>query len=51
MCEIWEEVKNDVRIENAKKMINDSVLSIEKIAEYTGLSIEQVRELTGNKSA
>ena len=51
MCEIWEEVKNDVRIENAKKMINDSVLPIEKIAEYTGLSIEQVRELAGNKSA
>lgn len=51
MCEIWEEVKNDVRIENAKKMINDGVLPVEKIAEYTGLSIEQVRELAGNKSA
>ena len=38
-------------IENAKKMINDGTLSFEKIAEYSGLSLEMVRELAGNKSA
>ena len=51
MCDILEEMKNDVRIENAIKMINDGSLPLEKVAEYSGLSIEKVRELAGNKSA
>lgn len=51
MCDILDEMRNDVRIENAKKMINDGSLSLEKIAEFSGLSIDKVRELAGNKSA
>ena len=51
MCEIWDEVRNEARIENAKAMINDGALSLEKVAEYSGLPIEKVRELAGNKSA
>lgn len=51
MCEIWDEVRNEARIENAKAMIKDGTLSLEKIAEFSGLSIEKVRELAGNKSA
>ena len=33
------------------KMIKDGKLSLDKVAEYSGLSIEKVRELAGNKSA
>ena len=49
--EIYEETKEKVEIETAKKMINDGALSFEKIAEYSGLSLEKVRELAGNKPA
>ena len=55
MCEILDEMRNDVRtetrVENAQKMIKDGTLSFEKIAEYSGLSLDKVRELAGNKSA
>ena len=55
MCEIWDEVRNEginkARIENAKAMIRIGKLSIEEIAECSGLSVEKVRELAGNKSA
>ncbi len=50
MCDILDEMKDNVRIENALKMLADGV-DIEKIAKYSGLSIEKVRELAGNKSA
>ena len=42
---------NETRIENAIKLIARGKLSLEEIAEDTGLSIEKVRELAGNKSA
>ena len=55
MCEIWDEVRSEAvekaRIENAMAMIKDGTLSFEKIAEYSGLSLDKVRELAGNKSA
>lgn len=59
MCEIWEEIKNEgkiegkmeAKIESAQAMLRDGALPIEKIAEFTGLSVEKVRELAGNKSA
>ena len=59
MCEIWEEIRNEgliegkieARIENAKSMIKLGKLSLEEIAVCSGLSIEKVRELAGNKSA
>ena len=55
MCDILDEMKNDVRtetrIENARKMINSGKLSLDEIAEFSGLSVEKVRELAGNKSA
>ena len=55
MCEIWEEIKNEGKmegkIESAQAMLRDGSLPIEKIAEFTGLSVEKVRELAGNKSA
>ena len=51
MCDILDEMKNDIRIENAQKMIKAGKLSYEDIAEYSGLSLEKVRELAGNKTA
>ena len=55
MCDILDEMRNEAvfkdRIENAKKMIKDGSLPLEKIAEFSGLSIDKVRELAGNKSA
>ena len=55
MCDILDEMKKeaayDATCEFALKLIKDGSLSIDKIAEYSGLSIEKVRELAGNKSA
>ena len=51
MGSVLDEMRDEVRIENAKKMISDGELSLEKIADYSGLSLEKVRELAGNKSA
>ena len=51
MCDILDEMKNDIRIENAQKMIKAGKLSYEDIAEYSGLSLDKVRELAGNKTA
>ena len=55
MCEIWDEVRNEGilknRIETAQKMIKDGALPLEKIAEYSGLTLDKVRELAGNKTA
>lgn len=51
MCDIWDEVRNETMIETAQKMIKAGKLSLEEIAEYSGLSLDKVRELTGNKSA
>ena len=55
MCDIWEEVRNEAvlkaRIEFVQSLLEEGTLSLEKIAECSGLSIEKVRELAGNKSA
>lgn len=55
MCRVMEEMRNETelatRIETALEMINDGQLSLEKIAQYSGLSIEKVRELAEKKSA
>lgn len=55
MCRIMEEMRNETelatRIDNALEMINDGQLSLEKIAQYSGLSLEKVRELAAKRSA
>lgn len=38
-------------IENALEMIADGQLSLEKIAQYSGLSLEKVRELADKRTA
>ncbi len=55
MCRVMEEMRNETelatRIDNALEMINDGQLSLEKIAQYSGLSLEKVRELAEKRSA
>ena len=55
MGETWDRIKNEIRIEVgieiAQRILKDGKLSYEEIAEYSGLSLEKVRELAGNKSA
>ena len=55
MCDILDEMRNEAiekdRIANAKRMIDSDKLSLDEIAEFSGLSIEKVRELAANKSA
>ncbi len=55
MCRVMEEMRNETelatRIDNALEMINDGQLSFEKIAQYSGLSLEKVRELAEKRSA
>ena len=50
MCKAMEDMRDAVRIENAKKMLADGV-SVEKTAEYSGLPLEKVREIAGQKTA
>lgn len=49
MCKAMEEIRDEgimsTREENARRMISDNILPDEKIAEYTGLAIERVKEL------
>lgn len=52
MCKAMEDMRNqtlkDGMIDVAKRMLADGTLSLEKIAEYSGLSIEEVEALEEN---
>jgi len=49
MCKAVEELcneeKRETRIDVAKKMLADGALTVEKIAEYSGLTVNEVKEL------
>ena len=49
MCKAIEDMRKEERmetsIETVKRMLNDGLLSCEKIAEYTGLSLNEVLAL------
>ena len=53
MCKAMEDMRNqtlkDGMIDVAKRMLADGTLSLEKIAEYSGLSIEEVKTLEENR--
>ena len=51
MSKIMDEMKEQVRVENALKMLESGELSFEDIAKYSGLPIEKVRELAGEQTA
>lgn len=55
MCRVMEKMRDETelatRIENALEMIKGGKLSFEDIAQYSGLSLEKVKELAEKKSA
>ena len=48
MSKIMDELIYSEKKEIASRMLEDGVLTYEKIAEYTGLSVEEVENLEGN---
>jgi len=50
MCKVIEDMRDDLRASIALEMIKDGV-ALEKVAQYSGLSLEKVRELASSKSA
>lgn len=63
MCRVMEDMRNDAwkdgiedgikegAIDTAKRMLSDGVLPLEKIAEYSGLSLDEVEKLQTSKIA
>ena len=63
MCKIMEDVRNEGinigrnegakerSIETAKKMLSDGVLSLQKISEYSDLSLEEIKKLRDGRMA
>lgn len=50
MCKIMEDMLIEDRKEMAGRMLNNGILSLEKIAEYTGLSIKEIKKLADQKT-
>ena len=55
MCKAMEDMRNEASKEKAisvaREMIKDGVLSYEKIAQYSGLTVDEVKELAAKQSA
>ena len=51
MCRAFEETRNEKAIWIAQRMIAGGKLSLEEIADYTGLPIQKIQELAGAKTA
>ena len=47
---IVEELVKEEKFDAAKRMLADGILSIEKIAEYLGLTVDEVRGLNKRKA-
>ena len=49
MCKVIEDMRAQERreamIDTAKRMIADGILTLEKIAEYAGLSLDEVKKI------
>ncbi len=55
MCKVIEDMRTQERkeamIDTAKRMIADGILTLEKIAEYVGLSLDEVKSLQTERNA
>ena len=55
MCKVMEDMRNQTLKEGminvAKRMLADGTLTLEKIAEYVGLSLDEVKRLETNQPA
>ncbi len=51
MSDVMENMCNEVRKENALRMLANGKLSLEEIAEFSGLSLEEVKKLQKDTNA
>ncbi len=45
MCKVMEDMQKETLVEVAKKLVFDGTLSLEKIAEFVGLPLDEVKRL------
>ncbi len=54
MCRAMEDMRNQTlkegAINSAKRMLADGILTLEKIAEYAGLSLDEVKKLKAEQA-
>ena len=58
MCKVMEDMRNETRnetlkesaINTARRMLADGILALEKIAEYVGLPLDEVKKLQAGQS-
>ena len=51
MCKVMEDMRNESLREVAKRMLADGMLTLEKIAEYAGLPLDEVKKLKAERTA
>ncbi len=55
MCRVMEDMRTQERteamVDTAKRMIADGILTLEKIAEYVGLPLDEVKKLQTGQHA
>ena len=51
MCKAMDDLREEVRIENARKMLANGKFSLDGVVECSGLPLEKVKELAENKTA
>lgn len=55
MCKVMEDMRNETlkegAINTAMRMIADGILTLEKISEYAGLSLDEVKKLQTEQNA
>lgn len=51
MCRAMEDMRKESLVEVAKRMLADGTLALEKIAEYVGLSVEEIKKLQAGQNA
>ena len=51
ICKMMEDMRKESLKEVAKRMLADGMLTLEKIAEYAGLSLEEVKKLKAERTA
>lgn len=51
MCKMMEDMRKESLKEVAKRMLADGMLTLEKIAEYAGLSLDEVKKLKAERIA
>ncbi len=51
MCKVMEDMRNESLKEVAKRMLADGILTLEKIAEYAGLPLDEVKKLKAERTA